>query len=86
LQRPWLDRLAAVTGAASVTWAGVALWPDALAPAWPGASAGLVALGLAAWPGRPLARALGSFLGLCGVLLAAAQIGTLWAVAAKVPL
>jgi hypothetical protein len=82
---PFADRVAALTGAASIGWAAIALWPDALAPAWPGASAGLVAIGLATLPGRPLARAAGSFLGLCGLLLACAQIGTLWAVAVLTP-
>lgn len=80
-RRPWADRLALALGLAATGWT-LASWGPLTLPAWPAGSLGVLALAFA-WPrGRALPRAIGAFLGLLGILGAAAQIAAIWGVAA----
>lgn len=77
---PWMDLAALLCGVGAAGWSATSMLGMAL-PAWPAASLGLLAL-LFAWPrGRAAPRALGAFLGLIGLVIAALQIAVLWGVA-----
>lgn len=66
-------------GVLSLGWAIVILLPDVRdLPAWPAASVGILALILGRLPGRVLARGVGMFMGLIGLLIGVTKIGALW--------
>jgi len=77
-----LDDLGLLTGVVGVAAAVASLWPDARVPAWPAASAGLLALACARARGRAVRRGLATFLGLAAALVGGLQIAALWLIAA----
>jgi hypothetical protein len=75
------DGLALATGLAGFVWLAVSLWPGLGAPAWPSVSLGAVAVALGLrGGGRPIARGVGSVLGLCALVGGSLQIAALWGV------
>ena len=76
---PWMDLGSLICGSSAAGWSATSMLGVAL-PAWPAASLGLFAR-LLAWPtGRAAPRAIGAFLGLVGLVIAALQIAVLWGV------
>ena len=75
-----LGAFALLLGLFSATWA-VVTWLPTEVPAWPAASAGLVGLALARYPGHALFRGLGAVLCLGGALGGLAKIAALWGIA-----
>jgi hypothetical protein len=78
MTRDW-SWLALGCGLVSATWAIVMVVPGiADLPAWPAVSVGLFALVFARAPGRALARGIGAFLGVVGLVVGMAKILALW--------
>lgn len=76
--RDW-SLLSLLAGLFSIGWAVAIMLPEVRdLPAWPAASVGIFALVFARAPGRPLARGLGAFLGLVGLVVGAGKILALW--------
>lgn len=81
----WLGRsdvASAMLGLLSLAGVVSSLWPGLGAPAWPAASAGLLALSLSWLPGRVTPKAVGSLAGFLGLVLAGGQILLLGVMAA----